>query len=88
MMMLGNSCAACVALFGEMSSAVTEADAITEQARILIRASKPSDHVDEWGRMRERWEDVRQKRVVATHNLKITLRQHRVTHRHCRIAKT
>ena len=87
MMMLGNSCADCVALFGEMSSAVTEADAITEQARVLIHASKPSDHVDERCRMREHWEDVRHRWVVAAQNLK----NHSATtpgHAQCRIAET
>ena len=62
-------CPACLALFGEMRLAVNEAEAITQQARILIHASKPSEHVDAW-QIRERGENARQKWLAAAASLK------------------
>lgn len=63
-------CPNCLALFDEMRLAVDEADVITAQAGILIHASKPAEHVDEWRQIRERWENARQEWLAAAASLK------------------
>jgi hypothetical protein len=63
-------CLDCLALVGEMRSAVNESKAITKQAGILIHTSKPLEHVDEWWQLRERWKDAHLKWVLAAANLR------------------
>ena len=78
-------CPACFALFGEIRLAVNEAAAIAEQARIVIHATKPSEHIDEWKQIRGRWEDAHQKWVLAAANLK---NHFATTPRHARLSDT
>ena len=71
-----NHCPDCFAFFGEMRWAVNKSKSITEQAGILIHASKPSEHADEWWQLREHWEDAHQEWVLAAQNLKSHFAQH------------
>ena len=68
--MAGYACRDCFVLLSEMRLALNEATAITEEAGILIHATRPSQHIDEWARIRERWEDAHQKWELAAANLK------------------
>jgi hypothetical protein len=57
--MLSKFCPDCDVLFAKVHSAMTEADEIIEEAGTVIHASKPSEHVDEWWQIRERWDNAR-----------------------------
>ena len=65
----GERCRDCCVLFDVMRSAAKQATAIARQARILIHAIKPSEDIDEWEQIRERWEAVRIKWVLAAADL-------------------
>jgi len=71
-----NHCPDCFAFFGEMRWAVNKSKSITEQAGILIHASKPSEHADAWSQLREHWKDAHQEWVLAAQNLKSHFAQH------------
>ena len=51
-------CRDCFALFGEMRSAITEANALVEEAGVLIHGSNPSEHFDKLRQIRERWQNT------------------------------
>ena len=59
-------CRFCFALFGEMRSAITEANALVEEAGVLIHASKPSEHHEGWRQTRDRWQSTRQRWLEAS----------------------
>jgi len=68
--MLTRFCPDCDVLFGQLHPAITEADAIIVEAGTVIQADKPSEHVDEWRLIRERWEKAHKTWVLAAMNLK------------------
>lgn len=68
--MLGYRCRDCFALFGDMRLAVNEGAAIAKRAGILIHATKPSEHIDEWEQIKERWGDAHQRWELAAASLK------------------
>ena len=82
---LGYPCRDCLALLGEMRLAVNEAAAITEQAGVLIHATKPSEHIDEMEQIRARWEIAQQRWVLAAADLK---NHFATTPRHARLSDT
>jgi hypothetical protein len=46
--MFSKFCPDCDLLFAKLHSAITEADAIIQEAEEVIHASKPSENVDAW----------------------------------------
>ena len=67
--MLSKHCSDCDLLFGQMRATAQEACAIARNARIMIHATRPSAHVDEWEQMREQWEKARRSWLAAARNL-------------------
>jgi len=63
-------CRDCFALSGEMRSAITEANALVEEAGVLIHASKPSEHFDKLRQIRERWQNTCRRWSEASMDLK------------------
>jgi hypothetical protein len=79
--MLGHSCAHCVALFGEVRSAVNQAKSIAQDAGVLSRAGiRTIEGINEWWEITERWENVRRRWSDASTDFK----NHRNTPGHAR----
>jgi len=77
--MVGHRCPECFALRAEMHSAVDDAKRIIQEAGVLIRANKPSEHIDGWQQARERWESARQRWMLASADFKIHVATHHGT---------
>jgi hypothetical protein len=66
--MLSKFCPDCDVLLAKLHSAITEADAIIEEAAELIHASTPPNHAEEW--LGSGGRTPTEKSVVAAMNLK------------------
>ena len=78
-LMFGHRCKDCHALFVEMRSVVDDAKSIVAEAGVLIHASKSSEHVDGWWQIRDRWQSVSRRWMLASAGLKNHFATHHAT---------
>jgi hypothetical protein len=64
--MLGYPCPVCSALFAEMHSAITEANALVDHALAMSHANLPERNFDDWHRITRAWGDAERRWQVAS----------------------